>query len=99
MKDPVAPQIGTPVVNPDGEKPPSTVVKGMLLMSFAMLVLPIMDGIAKVLSTHYDVTAAQITFGRFLVQASLFALIIPVFLGIKFLLARHWLVNLIRGAN
>lgn len=79
--------------------PQSTDVnRGMALMTFAMLMLPMMDGISKLLSTSYDVTPGQITFGRFLVQASLLAPIIIWRLGIQSLVPRRWLINLLRGA-
>ena len=60
------------------DAPQSTVAKGMVLMIIAMLMLPIMDGIAKLLTLEYDVSAGQTTFGRFLVQASLLGPIIIV---------------------
>ena len=80
--------------------PPSSdnnVAKGMVLMIFAMLTLPIMDGIAKVLAVHYDVSAGQTTFGRFLVQACLLGPIIVVMHGVRALVPSHILANLVRG--
>ena len=76
----------------------STVAKGMLLMIFAMLVLPTMDAIAKVLSTSYDVTPAQMTFGRFFVQTIILGPIAVIFLGWQTLRLRHFGGNLLRGA-
>ena len=70
----------------------------MALMILAMLTLPIMDGIAKVLAVHYDVTAAQTTFGRFLVQASLLGAVIVVFYGVRALVPSQLGMNLLRGA-
>ncbi len=75
----------------------STVARGMVLMIFAMLMLPLMDGIAKVLATSYDVSAGQTTFGRFLVQACLLGPIIVAVYGVKALIPRQLLVNLVRG--
>ncbi len=69
----------------------------MVLMIFAMLMLPLMDGIAKVLATSYDVSAGQTTFGRFLVQACLLGPIIVAVYGVKALIPRQLLVNLVRG--
>ncbi|PCH45431.1 MAG: EamA family transporter [Hyphomicrobiales bacterium] len=69
-----------------------------MLMTFAMFLIPMMDGISKLLSTSYDVTPGQITFGRFLVQACLLAPIILWRFGVKGLIPRHWFVNLLRGS-
>ena len=74
------------------------VVRGMALMAFAMLILPMMDAIAKILSTRYGVTPGQITFGRFLVQASLLGPIVVAFIGVHALVPKRWLINLLRGA-
>ena len=82
--------------NQQSEK--STVARGMVLMIAAMLILPIMDGIAKILSTHYDVTAGQITFGRFLVQACILGPIIVIVWGKVALWPKRIGVNLFRGA-
>ncbi len=67
-------------------------------MIIAMLILPVMDGIAKLLSTQYGVTPGQMTFGRFLVQACLLAPIIVIILGTRGLLPKKLLANLMRGA-
>ena len=91
----VAPAI--PETEPN-EAPQSTVAKGMVLMIIAMLMLPIMDGIAKLLTLEYDVSAGQTTFGRFLVQASLLGPIIVVIYGARALIPSQLLLNLLRGA-
>ena len=96
---------GSPA-SPDVSMPPasqveaahSSVARGMALMIVAMLILPIMDGIAKLLSTQYGVTPGQVTFGRFLVQACLLAPIIVLLLGVRGLLPKKLMVNLMRGA-
>ncbi len=75
-----------------------TVARGMVLMIIAMLTLPLMDGIAKVLAVDYDVSAGQTTFGRFLVQACLLGPIIVVVYGVRALVPSQLLANLIRGA-
>lgn len=75
----------------------NAVAHGMVLMIIAMLMLPLMDGIAKVLATSFDVSAGQTTFGRFLVQACLLGPIIVVIHGVKALIPSQLLVNLIRG--
>lgn len=76
----------------------NTVARGMVLMVIAMLLLPIMDGLAKVLAVNYQVTAGQTTFGRFFVQASLLAPVILVIYGPKALLPKQVFINLVRGA-
>jgi len=80
-----------------GRRSDSTVARGMVLMIIAMLTLPLMDGMAKVLATSYDVSAGQTTFGRFLVQACLLGPIIVVVYGVRALIPSQLLVNLIRG--
>ncbi|MFD0917879.1 DMT family transporter [Pseudahrensia aquimaris] len=94
---PTVPEIGTsaPSENVNSGK---LVVRGMVLMSFAMLILPMMDGIAKVLSTQYDVTPGQITFGRFLVQAVLLGSVLALFYGRGRMVPKHWAINILRGA-
>ena len=78
--------------------PQKQVAKGMVLMIFAMLTLPLMDGMAKVLTLSYDVTASQTTFGRFLVQAVLLGLVIVVWHGPRRLVPQQLWPNLLRGA-
>ncbi|MEO0546611.1 MAG: DMT family transporter [Pseudomonadota bacterium] len=75
-----------------------SVVIGMGMMAFAMLLLPVMDAIAKTLSTQYDVTAGQTTFGRFAVQACLFFPVIIFLSGWRGLIPKHIGINLLRGA-
>lgn len=70
----------------------------MVLMIIAMLTLPIMDGIAKVLTLSYGVTAGQTTFGRFLVQAALLGPIIVALHGLRALVPTQIAMNLLRGA-
>lgn len=100
MKKPpsqAVPEIGSDLSQvPPKEK--NTVVQGMLLMTFAMLLLPMMDGISKILSTRLDVSPGQITFGRFLVQAILLGTILVVFYGRGRIIPKYWAVNLLRGA-
>ncbi|MEE9375892.1 MAG: DMT family transporter [Rhizobiaceae bacterium] len=74
------------------------VAKGMLLMIVAMLMLPIMDGIAKTLGVSYNVSAGQTTFGRFLVQALLLGVIIIGLYGWRALIPSNLWLNLLRGA-
>jgi len=70
----------------------------MGMMAFAMLLLPVMDAIAKTLSTQYDVTAGQTTFGRFAVQACLFLPVIVAMNGWRGLVPNRIAINLLRGA-
>ncbi len=76
----------------------SGVVRGMALMVVAMLILPIMDALAKTLAVDYQVSAAQTTFGRFLVQALLLAPVIIAVYGVKALIPVKLFINLLRGA-
>ncbi len=75
-----------------------SVAKGMALMVVAMLTLPIMDGIAKTLAINYDVSAGQTTFGRFLVQAVIMAIVIVAIHGVRALVPKQIWYNLLRGA-
>ena len=70
---------------------------GMSLMIGAMLVLPIMDAIAKYLATYYDVTPAQITFGRFLVQTIILGVVVLGYFGISGFVMKRFKGNLMRG--
>lgn len=70
---------------------------GMSLMISAMLVLPIMDAISKILSTYYSVTPAQITFGRFLVQTIILTFIILFYFGVSGFIMNRFFGNLLRG--
>lgn len=72
-------------------------VRGMVIMALAMIILPIMDAIAKILAVDYEVTAAQTAFGRFFVQAALLAPIILVALGARALVPKNTMLNLLRG--
>ncbi|MGI9357517.1 MAG: DMT family transporter [Rhizobiaceae bacterium] len=73
-------------------------VRGMVLMVIAMLMLPMMDAIAKILAVDHQVSAAQTTFGRFLVQAALLAPIIIAIHGVRALVPWKLAANLLRGA-
>ena len=77
---------------------PDSVAKGMVLMVAAMLALPVMDAMAKILAVHYGVSAGQTTFGRFFVQASLMGTIIVILHGVRALVPSQLGLNLLRGA-
>ena len=54
------------------------VTSAMSVMVVAMLMIPVMDVLAKWLATQYDQTPASITFWRFFVQTILMALLVIV---------------------
>lgn len=74
-----------------------TSVKGMALMAFCMVVLPMMDAIAKYMATFETMSPGQVTFYRFFVQlvvlAPLFFRTVGGFGKVK----RPWM-NMLRGA-
>ncbi|MBT9370161.1 DMT family transporter [Rhizobium sp. CSW-27] len=74
-----------------------TSVKGMALMAFCMIVLPMMDAIAKYMATFETMSPGQVTFYRFFVQlvvlAPLFFRTVGGFGKVK----RPWM-NMLRGA-
>lgn len=72
--------------------------RGMVLMIAAMLTLPVMDAIAKILSLQYDVSAGQTTFGRFFIQACLMGVAISLVHGVRALVPNQIVTNLVRGA-
>jgi drug/metabolite transporter (DMT)-like permease len=75
-----------------------SLVKGLALMAFAMMILPCMDGIAKYLSTMQSTSPGQIAFYRFFFQL---LLTLPLLLTVEgasaFRAKRPWM-NLLRGA-
>lgn len=87
-------------VNINSGTPPTdqNVGKGMILMMVAMLTLPLMDGMAKLLAVEYEVNAGQTTFGRFIVQAALLAPVIVLMHGARGLIPSQFWANLLRGA-
>ena len=50
------------------ESLPQNPLQGMLIMSGAMLVLPVMDAIAKYMATFDGMSPGQVTFYRFFFQ-------------------------------
>lgn len=77
---------------------PSDPVRGMILMAGCMLILPLMDAIAKYMATAEAMSPGQVTFYRFFFQL---AATLPFLLWLRGLSAleakRPWL-NLLRGA-
>lgn len=76
----------------------STPFRGMILMAGCMLVLPVMDAIAKYMATVEGMSPGQITFYRFFFQL---ASVLPLLIAINgmgaFSAKRPW-INLLRGA-
>ncbi|WP_165219697.1 DMT family transporter [Affinirhizobium pseudoryzae] len=76
---------------------PESSVKGMALMAFCMIVLPMMDAIAKYMATFETMSPGQVTFYRFFVQlvvlSPLFFWTVGGFGQVK----RPWM-NMLRGA-
>ncbi|MBU2326695.1 MAG: DMT family transporter [Alphaproteobacteria bacterium] len=73
-------------------------LRGMILMAGCMIVLPVMDAIAKYMATVGGMSPGQITFYRFFFQL---ASVLPVLIALNGMAAfsarRPWL-NLLRGA-
>ena len=72
-------------------------LKGMALMAICMVVLPLMDAIAKYMATFEDMSPGQVTFYRFFFQ---FVCTLPLFLfvGTSLFRAKRPWMNLLRGA-
>jgi len=69
----------------------------MAIMVAAMIFAPVMDAIAKMLATRFDVSPATVTFGRFLVQ-SVFLFVFLLFAwSVKALPVYFSWVNVLRG--
>lgn len=73
------------------------ITRAMATMVFAMLFVPIMDGLSKLLSTHHDISPAMITWFRFLGQSVLLFMIIPFAFGTTRLNSQFKALNLLRG--
>lgn len=72
-------------------------MKGMALMASCMLVLPIMDAIAKYMATFETMSPGQVTFYRFFFQlVALLPLMLIVTRGL--IVAKRPWMNLLRGA-
>lgn len=75
----------------------SRVTSAMGIMVAAMLIVPMMDVLAKMLSTSHDMAPVSIVWIRFAGQAVLLALVIPLVLGWSGLWSRYKRINLARG--
>lgn len=71
---------------------------GMAIMAVAMLMLPLMDVIAKWLTSVDRLSPGQVALVRFVVQFLVFVPIIVFMSGISGLRPRNGLANLVRGA-
>ena len=74
-----------------------SLVKGLAIMAFAMMILPVMDGIAKYLATAQSMSPGQVAFYRFFFQL---VLTLPLLFSVNgmqaFRAKRPWM-NLMRG--
>ncbi|OHV81503.1 DMT family transporter [Rhizobium sp. LCM 4573] len=76
---------------------PENPLKGMAIMATCMVVLPLMDAIAKYMATFEGMSPGQVTFYRFFFQ---FVCMLPLvfFAGGSIFRARRPWMNLLRGA-
>lgn len=74
----------------------SGIMQGIVLMAFAMLMLPGMDAIAKYMATFENMSPAQVTFYRFFFQVAC-TLPLVVVAGTAMFRARQPWLNLLRG--
>lgn len=72
-------------------------VKGMALMAFCMIILPMMDAIAKYMATFETMSPGQVTFYRFFVQLVVLAPLFFWTVGSFSKVQRPWM-NMLRGA-
>ncbi|WP_159947751.1 DMT family transporter [Rhizobium sp. 18065] len=76
----------------------SNPMRGMVLMAGCMLVLPVMDAIAKYMATVEGMSPAQVTFYRFLFQLASTLPFLLALRGFAALAAKRPWMNLFRGA-
>ncbi|MCO5733857.1 DMT family transporter [Rhizobium sp. SSA_523] len=81
------------IVAPSAE----TSVKGMAMMASCMIVLPMMDAIAKYMATFETMSPGQVTFYRFFVQLVVLAPLFFWTVGSFDKVRRPWM-NMLRGA-
>lgn len=73
------------------------VKKAMIMMVTAMLFVPGMDALSKLLSTQHGVSPAMITWFRFAGQSLVLLLIIPLFFKASMLKSKATGLNILRG--
>jgi len=71
--------------------------RAMIIMTLGMLVVPLMDVLAKNLSTNHAVGPVTITFIRFVGQAVLLAMVIPFTIGARKIMSKRPGLNILRG--
>lgn len=76
---------------------PQNPAGGMALMAFCMVVLPLMDAIAKYMATFEGMSPGQVTFYRFFFQLVCTLPLLAILGGSIFQAKRPWM-NLLRGA-
>jgi drug/metabolite transporter (DMT)-like permease len=79
--------------NHDNQNP----LQGMTIMASAMMVLPVMDAIAKYMATFEQMSPGQVTFYRFFFQLVCTLPILLSIFGMKALSAKRPWMNLLRG--
>ncbi len=72
--------------------------QGIVIMMCGVLLLPVMDGIAKYLATEQGMAPGQVTFYRFFLQIVVTAPVIVLARGVAALQPQRWWLNLLRGA-
>jgi len=83
-------------VVPSQPTTPQNPLQGMTLMAAAMLVLPVMDAIAKVMANFENMSPGQVTFYRFFFQLACTLPLLAFGAAGAFRAKRPWL-NLLRG--
>ncbi|WP_165690901.1 DMT family transporter [Consotaella salsifontis] len=73
-------------------------IRGLIVMSAATLLMPVMDSMAKVLGVFFDFPAAEITLGRFVFQAMLTVPILFLIEGARGFRIDRPLMNIVRGS-
>lgn len=74
-----------------------SLVKGLAIMAFAMMILPVMDGIAKYLATVQSMSPGQVAFYRFFFQLVLTLPLLFTVEGTRAFRAKRPWMNLMRG--
>ena len=75
---------------------PKNPLVGILLMILAMLIIPVMDGIAKDLSARYSIT--QITWARYFIHFSFMLPLVLIRFSLPTLLPKNTLLQLLRSS-
>lgn len=83
---------------PDPQNAYPHLIRGLVIMAFAMTILPCMDAIAKYMSTFHAMSPGQVTFYRFFFQMILTLPLLLTVAGAGAFRARRPWMNLLRGA-